>query len=106
MTKTFERVSPSNQIIIFLSLNCQACQDLEAQLPDIDGVEFVKYWVTPSRINGKMNIRPDRNSIEGMPIIVDSSELPVIPAAFDPNTQELSFGIKGIFSYLESCGLL
>lgn len=101
MTKSFDQVSPSSRIILFLSLNCEACQQLESELPEIDGVEFVKYWVMPSRVDGKYNLRAQKNVLDGVPLIVDADELPSLPAAFDPNTKEMAFGIDGIHDYLE-----
>lgn len=106
MTETFEKVSPSDRIILFLSMNCDACRRLENELPEIEGVEFTKYWVMPSRLNNKFNIRPQLDSVEGMPLVVDKSQLPILPAALDTKTQELSYGFDGIMQYLESCGLI
>lgn len=102
----FDQVSPSNQIILFLSLNCDACNLLERSLPEIEGVEFVKYWVIPSRVSNKLSLRADKYQITGVPVLIDADELPVLPAAFDPNTQELIFGVDPIFEYLKSCELL
>ena len=106
MMLLFDKVSPSNKIILFLSLSCEACTTLERELPNIQGVEFVKYWVSPSRTSGKLLLRPLKLSLDGVPTLVDAEAIPIIPAAYDPNTQEIVYGIDGIFSYLESCGLI
>lgn len=103
--KALEQVSPSEHLILFLSLTCEACATIEKEVSDIETVEFVKYWVFPAN-NNKISLRPERHKIQEIPLLMDDDEIPTLPALYDPNTQEMSFGVDGIMEYLETCGLL
>jgi hypothetical protein len=95
---------PGNRLVLFLNKQCDACQQVIELSRDVADVDFEYNWVVPSRVAG-MYLMADSTK-ESYPKLIKKSDLPTVPALYDPTLDEMIVGLEAIEAYFRLSGLL
>jgi len=103
----FDYTPPNRKILIlFFRTDCEFCSEAMSLCDEVTLVKIVHYQVFQSRIEGKVEIRPFGQRLEGLPLLVDEHEIPEVPCLLDPVLGQMVLGVAGIEKYLEDVGLV
>lgn len=94
---------PENRLALFLSRQCEACAAVRRMCAEIKGVDWHIVEVMPAR-TGQYQLVP--KDVKDYPILFNKTQLPAVPALFDPTLKQLCTGFVEIKKYLVDSGLV
>lgn len=93
-------------LILFTRLDCEFCAEAMELCSTVKYVKIAPYRVFTSRVKDMVEIRGLDFALDGLPTLVQESEIPKVPMLFDPVLGQRMLGLEEIEKYFEQTGLI